>query len=113
MATIGILPPTFKFKSLAHATASTQLAVGGPTSLSSHDHPDLYDRNLGPRAAAFADIIASPQVRGYIARAAGFPVSEIAVDPPLWDQLQRIQQWATGEKRANQIIVEGDPYGSR
>ena len=55
-------------------------------------------------------MVASPEIRGYVARAAGIPASEIAVDTPLWTQLQRIQQWATGEKRANQIIGEGDPY---
>jgi hypothetical protein len=110
LATIGLLPPSFKLKPLAHATASTQVAVSAPTSLSSFNYPDLYNRNLVPRSAALADMSASPLVRGYIARAAGLPASEIAVDPPLWDQLQRIQQWATGEKRANQIIAESDPY---
>ena len=110
LATIGFVPPEFKLKPLAHATASTQLSVGGPSSLSSYDYPDLYNRNLGPRAAALADMSASPLVRAFIARAAALPASDIAVDPPLWDELQRIQQWATGEKRASQIIGEGDPY---
>ena len=108
-AAIGLLPPSIKVKALAHSTASTQLVVGGKSSLT-HAYPDLYDRNLVPRAAILADMIASPQVRGYVARAAHVPASEIAVDAPVWIQLQRIQQWATGEKRATEIVDEKDPY---
>jgi hypothetical protein len=106
---IGVLPPSINLKQLAHATASTQLVVGANSSFG-HPYPDLYDRNLAPRAAALADMIASPRVRSYVGRAAAVPASEIAVDTPLWTQLQRIQQWATGEKRANEIIAEKDPY---
>lgn len=109
VATIGIVPPSIKSKPIAHAIGSTQLVVGRTSSLA-YTRPDVYARNLGPRASSLADMAASPLVRTYIARAAGLPASQIAVDPPLWSELQRIQQWATGEKRASQIIAEKDPY---
>lgn len=108
-AAIGLLPPSVKLRPLGHATASTQLIVGANSSLT-HTYHDLYEGYLNSRVATLADMVASPKVRGYIARAAALPASQIAVDAPIWTQLQRIQQWATGEKRANEIVAERDPY---
>jgi hypothetical protein len=107
---IGLLPPSIKLKPLARSTASTELLVGWHSSLR-YTFPDLYLTDLSPRTAALADMMASPEVRGYVARAAAVPSSELAVNAPLWTNLQRIQQWDTGEKRANQIVTERDPYG--
>jgi hypothetical protein len=110
---IGLLPPSLKARSLAHYAASTQVVVGqssavilgqGPTA------PDQFAKSLPTRAHALGDMAASPEVLDDIARAAGIPASKIAVDAPLWTQLQRDQQWDTGPKRASQIVVEGDPY---
>jgi hypothetical protein len=108
-ATIGILPPAIKLKPFAHATASTE-AVVGTSSLFRYDVPDRYLSNISPRAYALADMVASPEVTRYVARAAGLPASKIAVMGPLWTELQRSQQWATGPKRASQIVIENDPY---
>ena len=112
-AAIGLLPPSIKFKSLAHTTATTEIAVGANLSLSLSQAPavpDQYGRSLPTRALALGDMIASPQLKRYVAQTAGLPASEIAIDAPLWIQLQRDQQWATGQKRASQIVVERDPY---
>lgn len=106
---IGFLPPSLKLKPFGHATASTSLGVGLESSLGS-GFPDAYDSNLSPRSATLADMTASPQLLGYVARAAGIPASKIAVDAPLWTDLWRVQQWDTGAKRASQIVVENDPY---
>ena len=108
-AAIGLLPPSIKLNALAHSTASTELFVGRNSALR-HTFPDLFVTNLSARAAALADMIASPQLSDDIAQAAAVPASEIAVDAPLWTTLQRAQQWATGEKRANQIIAEKKQY---
>lgn len=108
-ATIGLLPPSVTFKPLAQSTASTALSVGVKSS-EQLIVPDQYLRNMSPRAATLADMIASPELQAYIGRAAAVPASEIAIDAPLWTDLQRAQQWATGEKRANQIVAERDPY---
>ena len=109
LATIGLLPPSVKLKQLAHSTASTQVVVGGSSSLT-FNYRDSFLSNMTPRAGALADMMASPQLRGYVARAAGVLPSEIGVDPPLWTDLQENQQWATGEKRGTQIVAEKDPY---
>jgi hypothetical protein len=112
-ATIGLLPPSVKFESIAHSIANTQLVVGQSSSLSLGQGPaapDPFERAFPTRAIALADMVASPEISGYIARAASLPASQIAVDAPLWTQLPRDQQWATGEKRASQIVVEKDPY---
>ncbi len=107
---IGVLPPSVKLKQLAHATASTELLVGKHYSLRSSPTRDPYVNSAVPRAQALADMMASPQIRGYIGRAAGLPSSRIAVDTPVWTDVERIQQWPTGEKRGTQIIMENAPY---
>lgn len=108
-ATIGIFPPSVKAKPFARATASTEVIVGQKPSLL-YSFPDPYVRDYSPRAATLADMVASPQVLADVARAAGIPASKIFVDAPLWTQLQRDQQWDTGQKRSRQIVGERDPY---
>lgn len=101
--------PSLKHRALARSTASTEVVLGIDSALI-HTVPDPYVSNLAPRAADLADMIGSPELRGYIARAARVPFSEIAVDPPVWSNLLRIQQWNNGEKRASQIVGEDAPY---
>lgn len=107
---IGILPPSVKLKQLAHATASTQLLVGPHDSLRSSTYRDPYVRLAVSRAQALANVMASPQVRGLIARAAGVPASQLAVDTPVWTNVERVQQWPSGEKRDSEIILENVPF---
>jgi len=107
--TIGVLPPSFTSNQLGYSTASTSLV----TSLSSavaHGVPDRYVGNIGTRSAALGDIAGSPEIIDRIARATGIPASRIRIDAPPWADLQRAQQWATGEKRASQLVAEMDPY---
>lgn len=106
---IGVVPPSIKPKPFAHATASTQLVVAQGQVFTLHSD-DQYEQNYSPRGLALADMVASPEVVQYVARAAGIPASKIGVLGPQWAELQRTQQWATGPKRASQIIVEDDPY---
>jgi hypothetical protein len=108
-AQIGLLPPSIKLKQITHYEATTQVLVGEHSSLSSSS-PELYTNADSARAQALGDMAASPEVLGYIARAAGVPASQIAVDAPLWGDLQRIQQWDTEEKRAYQVAAQNDPY---
>jgi hypothetical protein len=108
-AAIGVIPPSFKSKTFAHATGSTELVVGESKSFT-RSLPDLYGRRLSPRAYALADIVASPEVAKYVAQAANLPASKIGILGPVWRELWRSQQWASGPKRANQIIIESDPY---
>ena len=75
-----------------------------------HSIPDNYDNTLTPRAYALADMVASPGVAKYVARAARLPASKIGIMGPAWMDLQRVQAWATGPKRGSQIIIENDPY---
>lgn len=106
---IGLSPPSFKVRQLTHANASAELLVGKQYTYSA-GYRDPYVNEVVPRAQALADMTASPELRGYIARAAGLPASQIAVDPPVWTDVERIQQWPTGERRSTQIVVEGAPY---
>jgi hypothetical protein len=106
---IGIVPPSITIKPFAHATASTQLVVGEQAAAWATT-PDLYTEQYPTRAYALANMVATPELEDYVARAAGLPVSKIGILPPLWSELSRLQQWATGPSRASQIIIEHDPY---
>ena len=105
---IGAFPPSFKPTQLARSTASTQVALGVNSALV-HTLHDPYVHNLSPRTADLGDILTSPELRRRIARAAGVRASELAVAPPVWTNLLRIQQWNTGPSRANQVLAERDP----
>jgi hypothetical protein len=104
-AAIGILPPSFELKPFAHATATAQVVVAN-TPTFRQAPPGAYST----RAYALADMVASPEVAKYVARAAGLPASKIGILGPLWTDLWRSQQWANGPKRASQIIIENRPY---
>jgi hypothetical protein len=112
-ASISVLPPSIHPKQVARSTASTQVLAGGASSTtygSTYGLPDRYLGNYSPRAEAVADIAASPQIRNDIARRTGLPASQINMTGPLWQDLQRAQEWATGQKRADQIVGELKPY---
>jgi hypothetical protein len=95
-------------KAFPHATASTQVGLA-TSGLSAYSQRQSFDP-LSTRAYALADMVGSPQITEYVARAAGLPASKIGVLGPLWTELWRSQQWATGPKRASQIVIEKDPY---
>ena len=54
--------------------------------------------------------MASPEITGYVARAAGLPVSKIGILGPQWVELQRDQQFPSGPQRDREIVLEKDPY---
>lgn len=112
-AAIGVLPPSVKTKPFAHADASTSLTLGDAWQQSASNVPSRYDKTyaaLSYRAYALADMVNSPEITEYVARAAGLPASKIGIIGPLWTDQWRIQQWPTGPKRASQIVAENDPY---
>ena len=108
-AAIGVSPPSLKFKHLTHATGSTQLFVGPDASLDSTAPAQRYDYQDIPLAQTLADLMASPELRGMIGRASGIPARKIAIDAPLWTDVERIDEWPSREKRDSQIIVENAP----
>lgn len=107
-ASIGILPPSIDMKPFAHADASTQVGLGRTGPSGYNPHPS-YDP-LSTRTYALADMVYSPEITEDVARAAGLPASKIGVLGPLWTELWRSQQWASGPQRDRQIIIEKDPY---
>ena len=110
LVSVGVLPPSITLKQLAHATATTELLVNERSSVSALTYRDGYLYSMLPRAQALADMMASPEVRGPISRAAEIPAAQLAVDTPLWTNLERIKQFPSPEKRESQIIVEDVPY---
>jgi hypothetical protein len=109
-AAIGILPPSIKMKPFAHANASTQVVIGGNWSSDYVKRNPALQSGLSTRAYALADMVDSPEITDYVARAAGLPASKIGILGPLWVELWRMQQWASGPQRGRQIIIEKDPY---
>ena len=117
-AAIGILPPSVKMKPFAHATASTE-AVLGNTWLFRSGSPHAWNPYaldayapyaLSTRTYALADMVDSPEIMKYVARAAGLPASKIGILGPVWTELWRQQQWPSPSQRDRQIIIENDPY---
>ena len=104
---IGILPPSIEMKRFAHADASTQIGVGKSVPSASNE---IAYHNLSTRTYALADMLYSPEITAYVARAAGLPASKIGVLGPLWTELWRSQQWASGPQRDRQILIEKDRY---
>jgi hypothetical protein len=107
---IGVIPPSIKVRHLAHATATTELIAGLHHSLRASTYSDNYVASAVPRAQALADMFASPEVRSQVARAAGIPTAQLAVDTPVWTDVYQIQQWPSAGKRDSQIIVENAPF---
>lgn len=106
---IGILPPSIKVKPFAHAEASTQVVLGNKSLAFGYSKRDPNDA-LSTRTYALADMVDSPEITDYVARAAGLPASKIGVLGPVWTELWRSQQWPSGAQRDRQILIEKDPY---
>ena len=109
-AAIGILPPSIKMKPFAHATAITKVVLGETSSLG---YPKGWREpysTLSTRAYSLAEMIYSPEITEYVARAAGLPASKIGILGPQWVELQRVQQFPSGPQRDRQIVIEKDPY---
>lgn len=107
---IGIVPPSLTIKQLRHATAVTQLLVGQRHTLGSAGVRQRYVTTAIPLAQTLADLMSSPAVRGLIARDAGIPRAQLAVDTPVWQDVVQVQQWPSREKRDSQLLVEGAAY---
>ncbi len=109
-AAIGILPPSVKMKPFAHATASTEVQIGNTWLLRS-GNPNAYDpAALSTRTYTLADMLDSPEIVKYVARAAGLPASKIGILGPVWKELWRQQQWPSPSQRDRQLIIQNDPY---
>ena len=109
-AAIGILPPSLKLKPFAHATATTKVVLGETSSFGySRTWREPYSA-LSTRTYALADMLSSPGIIDYVARAARLPASKIGILGPQWVELQREQQFPSGPQRDHQIVIEKDPY---
>ncbi len=107
---IGVLPPSFHVKPFPHASASTKLVLGQNSSFGySRKSREPYGA-LSTRTYTLADMVDSPVISDYVARAAGLPVSKIGILGPQWVELQRDQQFPSGPQRDRQILIEKDPY---
>lgn len=109
-ASVGVLPPSIKIKRFAHATASTKVVVGENSGFGFGKNWREPYSSLSTRTYALADMVDSPEITEYVARAAGLPVSKIGIFGPQWVELQRDQQFPSGPQRDRQIIIEKDPY---
>lgn len=107
LVSISLMPPSVHSKSIAYSIASSQLYVSAPAS---PKVAPALTYLFGPWAEVLAEEMTSPEVKGLIARTAGIPASQLAIDGAVSPDLQRTQQEPTGEKRSSQLVVEGSPY---
>lgn len=113
VAHVSLLPFAAKDKNLAFATARTQLDVLPPGQLVNAP-PSAYGAsdptNSTAQATVLANLLTSPELRAGIARAADIEPRYLAVDGPIPGDQPLAQIEPAGEKRANQITTESDPY---
>jgi hypothetical protein len=113
VADVSLLPPSVKSKNLAFVTAKTQIyvlphaqLVNSPPTVDGASDPTEFNE----LTTVLANVLASPELRAMIARDAGVDSRRLAVDAPVPFDQPLAQIEPAGEKRANQIITEGDPY---
>jgi hypothetical protein len=115
---IGILPPSVSMRPFAHATASTEVGLGKAW-LTRFGNPNAWNPfaadaynpyAFSTRTYTLADMMASPELTTYVARAAGLPASKIGILGPVWKELWRQQQWPSPSQRDRQLLIENDPY---
>lgn len=109
VASVSLFPPALKSRPLAYVVASTQLYVM-PRSILGDAETRADPRQYAAQAVILANFLTSPELRRRIAATAGFRASRVAVDGPVPVDLPRAEVEPPGEKRANQIVVENDPY---
>lgn len=107
--TFSVLPPSVHKTRVAYSIASSELYLNAPTGPGSA--PALtYYYGFPQWSEVLAEEMTSPQLRRMIARTAGIPAHQLAIDGPISSDLQRTQQEPTGEKRSSQLLTEADPY---
>jgi hypothetical protein len=109
VASISVFPPSVKRKPVAFVTATAQLHMLPPSVLGGtlvRDDP----RQFIQQTINLADQMSSPQLRGLIGKAAGIAPRLIALDGPNPTYLAITEREPSGEKRATQIVAEGDLY---
>lgn len=109
VASVSLLPPSIKHRSLAFYKASTQVYMMPQGALGSSLLKSSPTTFTG-QSITLANIMSSPELRNIVARAARLDPNQLAVDAPIPSYLPIAEQEPPGEKRATQIVEEGDPY---
>jgi hypothetical protein len=108
---VSLAPPKVQPRQMQIGAAATHLLLDAHTSL-------VVDQNLRTtnfealtsRATLYADLIATPTMRGLIGKRIGVPADQIAAVSRLTGGIQREMREPDSEQRANQIRMEQDPY---
>ncbi len=109
VASVSLLPPSIKHRSLAFYKASTQVYVMPQGALGSSllkSSPTVFTG----QSITLANIMSSPELRNIVARGARLDPDQLAVDAPIPSYLPIAEQEPPGIKRATQVVEEGDPY---
>lgn len=107
---VSLLPPSIKSRNLEMAAASTRVLVDTPKSAILDLSVSTYDfQAYTNRSLLVANIMASPPVRGYIARRAHVPASALQVASPVTPDFPRPLA-NDGEKHSSDILKSPDAY---
>lgn len=109
VASVSLFPPGIKHRSLAYYKASTQVYVM-PDGALGNSLLKLSPTAFTGQSITLANIMSSPELRNTVAHDAGVDPNLLAVDMPIPSYLPIAEQEPPGEKRASQIVEEGDPY---
>jgi hypothetical protein len=107
---VSLLPPSIKSRNLEMAAASTRVLVDTPKSAILDLSVNTYDfRAYTNRSLLVANIMASPPLRGYIARRAHVPADALQVASPVTPDFPRPLA-SDGEKHSSDILKSPDAY---
>jgi hypothetical protein len=111
VAHISLLPPRLESRSLRMATASTQVIVDTPRSTLLDSRQDTHGlQALTNRALLLGNVLASPEVRAYIAHQAHIPFEHLQVIPPLTPRQPRVLSEAGNERHTTDILKLNGEY---
>jgi hypothetical protein len=107
---VSLLPPHIKSRNLEMAAASTRVLVDTPKSAILDLSVNTYDfQAYTNRSLLVANIMASPPVRGYIARRAHVPANALQVAGPVTPDFPRPLA-SDGQKHSSDILKSPDAY---
>ena len=108
---VSLAPPSLSSRAISMASATTQVVVDTPQSTLVDARTDTYNIDaLTNRAVLVGNLMATPEVRAEIARAAKVPLELLQIQPPLTPKQPRVLAEDGHERHTTDIAKLNDEY---